>query len=203
MRRAVSCITRLVVNVRGGYHPSEKPHTVLIGDGLPVSLAGPGLIKLRLVHHYRIIHVPGERGPWRVRTAAAFSFPTCTLAQALVAGAVRSARRTARRGKSRLPNFCDSPSWTSALSRFEATGPLCLPKRSGISSREGSRGRAGRRFDEPRPTLLGSFDRIQSGVVNLAPPHDCRLPTPRRGSSGRPSQSACANSARIWWVSLW
>lgn len=72
LRRVVSCITARVLNVRGGYHPSTKPHTVFVGDGLPVPLAGPGLLKLRFAHHYRIIQAPDERGPWKVGTAAYF-----------------------------------------------------------------------------------------------------------------------------------
>ncbi len=50
LRRMVSCITPRVLNVRGGYHPSQKPHTVLIGAGLSVPLAGPSLRKLRIAH---------------------------------------------------------------------------------------------------------------------------------------------------------
>src|ERR1035441_102287 len=50
----------------------EEPHTVFVGDGLPVALGGPGLLKLRLVHHYRIAEVPDERGPWKVSTAGYF-----------------------------------------------------------------------------------------------------------------------------------
>ena len=72
LRRVVSCITPRILNVRGGYHPSEEPHTVFIGDGLSVPLAGPSLLKLRLANHYRIIEAPDERGPWKVSTAGYF-----------------------------------------------------------------------------------------------------------------------------------
>jgi len=72
LRRVVSCATPRILNVRGGYHPSEKPHTVLIADGLPAPLAGPGRLRLRLVHHYRIIETADERGPWRVSTGGYF-----------------------------------------------------------------------------------------------------------------------------------
>jgi hypothetical protein len=72
LRRVVSCITTRILNVCGGYHPSEKPHTVFISDGLPVALAGPGHLKLRLVHHYRIVQVPDERDRWKVSTAGYF-----------------------------------------------------------------------------------------------------------------------------------
>lgn len=70
LRRVVSCVTRGVLNVRGGYHPSEKPHSVNIGDGLPVKLAGPGQLNLRLVHHYRVVEDPRARGLWKISTAA-------------------------------------------------------------------------------------------------------------------------------------
>jgi len=71
-RRAVSCITTRILNVRGGYHLSEKPHTIFIGDGLAVPLAGSGRLKLRLVHHYRIVQVPSGRDRWRVSTVGYF-----------------------------------------------------------------------------------------------------------------------------------
>jgi len=69
LRRVVSCVTPHIPNVRSGYHPSDRPHTVVIGDGRPVALAGPGLLNLRLAHYYRIIRVPDDRRPWKVRTA--------------------------------------------------------------------------------------------------------------------------------------
>ncbi len=70
LRRVVSCVTPGVLNVRGGYHPSEKPHSAIIGDGRPVRLAGPGQLSLRMVHHYRVVKDSGERGRWKVNTAA-------------------------------------------------------------------------------------------------------------------------------------
>lgn len=70
LRRAVSCVTTRILNVRGGYHPSEKPHSAIIGDGLPVELGGLGQLSLRMVHHYRVLEDPHERGPWKVSTAA-------------------------------------------------------------------------------------------------------------------------------------
>jgi hypothetical protein len=72
LRRMFSCITPRIPNVRGGYHPSDWPHTVVIGDGRPVALAGLGLLKLRFAHHYRIIKDPVEHDSWKVRTAGYF-----------------------------------------------------------------------------------------------------------------------------------
>ena len=63
-------MTSRILNVRGGYHPSEIPHSVLIGDGLPVRLAGPGGLSLRMVLHYRLADGSGAMGSWKVRTAA-------------------------------------------------------------------------------------------------------------------------------------
>jgi hypothetical protein len=70
LRRVVSCVTPGILNIRGGYHLSARPHSVLIGDGLPVRLAGTGRLMFRMVHHYRVAEASGERSPWKVRTAA-------------------------------------------------------------------------------------------------------------------------------------
>ena len=70
LRQVVSCVSRGVLNVRGGYHPSDRPHSVIIGGGLPVGLPSPGRLSLRMVHHYRVLEDPGDRGSWKVRTAA-------------------------------------------------------------------------------------------------------------------------------------
>lgn len=69
LRRVLACVTSGFLNVRGGYYPSETPHTAFIGQGLPVPLAGLGRLKLRFAHQYRVVETPGERGPWKVRTA--------------------------------------------------------------------------------------------------------------------------------------
>ncbi|SPF41724.1 hypothetical protein SBA4_2780016 [Candidatus Sulfopaludibacter sp. SbA4] len=72
LRRVVSCITRSILDVRGGYHPSKKPHSVMIGDGSPVPLAGTGRLRLDFVHHYNVIEMPNQPGSWKVGTAAYF-----------------------------------------------------------------------------------------------------------------------------------
>lgn len=69
LRRVVSCITPRILDVRGGYHPSQRPHTVLIGDGLPVKLAAPGGLKLRFAHRYQVIEAPERPGTWKVSSA--------------------------------------------------------------------------------------------------------------------------------------
>jgi hypothetical protein len=70
LRRVVSCITRDILDVRVGYYPSEKPHSVIIGDGLSVPLAGRDQLKLRLGLNYRIIEVAEQLGTWNVSIAA-------------------------------------------------------------------------------------------------------------------------------------
>jgi len=71
-RRVISCVTRSILNVRGGYHPREKPHTVFIGDALPIALPGPARLKLRVTHHNRILRVPDQRDAWKISTAGYF-----------------------------------------------------------------------------------------------------------------------------------
>ena len=43
LQKAVSCVTKAVLDVSGGYYVSDKPHSLTFGDGLPQRLAGANL----------------------------------------------------------------------------------------------------------------------------------------------------------------
>ena len=66
LQRAISCVTKPVLNVRGGYHPSPGSHPLALGDGGPVRISTDPLIFLTLLHNYRVIEFEGPRGPWTV-----------------------------------------------------------------------------------------------------------------------------------------
>ncbi len=70
IQKAVSCVTDGVLNVGGGYHPSETPHVLLLNGGSPVGLAGDSRLSLSVIQHYRIMEHAGARGPWKVSTGA-------------------------------------------------------------------------------------------------------------------------------------
>lgn len=67
LSRAISCITPAVLNNRGGYRASERPHTLTLSED-PVRLASNEIFFLSLTQYYRAIDVPGDadRGPWKV-----------------------------------------------------------------------------------------------------------------------------------------
>lgn len=69
LQQALSCVTRSILVVSGGYYPSAEPHAATIGDGGPVRLTGRNPVFLVVRHHYRAIEAPGPRGPWKVSTA--------------------------------------------------------------------------------------------------------------------------------------
>jgi hypothetical protein len=70
LQRTLSCITRAVVNVRGGYHVSEHPHPLTIGEGLPVSLGSGTDLSIEVKQQYRVLENPNPYEPWQVRTVA-------------------------------------------------------------------------------------------------------------------------------------
>ncbi len=72
LSQEISCVTPSILNVRGGYHPSEKPHSIIIGGGLPIRLAGPARLNLRLVHHYKIVGNLDRRRTWNIVTVGYF-----------------------------------------------------------------------------------------------------------------------------------
>ena len=66
IQRAVSCVTRSVVDVAGGYYPSPAPHRLTMNSGLPVALGGPSHLMLRLQQFYRVDETGSPGVPWRV-----------------------------------------------------------------------------------------------------------------------------------------
>jgi hypothetical protein len=72
LRRSISCLTKTVLNVGGGYHTSDAPHVLVLGDGDPVSLTHSVGLHLSITMQYRLVEAPGARGPWKVQTVAYF-----------------------------------------------------------------------------------------------------------------------------------
>ena len=66
LQRAISCVTRSVLNVRGGYNPSPDPHPLALGDGSPVRISTDPPIFLTVLQNYRLVEFEGPRGPWKV-----------------------------------------------------------------------------------------------------------------------------------------
>lgn len=72
IQRAMSCVVDDVVNVGGGYHASDRPHSLRLGNGEPVRLRGTDLA-ISVGQNYRIIQLedPDDpRGPWKVSIVA-------------------------------------------------------------------------------------------------------------------------------------
>ena len=69
LQLAISCVTKTVILVSGGYHPSPDPHVATIGRGEPVPLSGDSDISLVLRHQYRVVEDTVPHGPWKVSTA--------------------------------------------------------------------------------------------------------------------------------------
>src|SRR4029450_7233273 len=69
LQRVLSCVTREVLSVGGGYHISDRPH-VLLFQNKPVLLGSDRRIALRLIQQYRIVEGEEQRGPWKVSTVA-------------------------------------------------------------------------------------------------------------------------------------
>jgi len=70
LQRTLSCVTRAVVTVRGGYHATVHPHPLTIGGGLLVDLGHGANLSIDIKQQYRVIENPDPYEPWQVRTAA-------------------------------------------------------------------------------------------------------------------------------------
>ena len=66
---ALSCVTRAVADVRGGYYSRERPHLLTVGDLDPLPLAGAGRLSLSIWHYYRVTEESQRPGHRAVRTA--------------------------------------------------------------------------------------------------------------------------------------
>lgn len=73
---ALSCVTRDVLNNSPGrgrrWDPNGGPYKAVLADGGPVKLAGGSGLTLSVIHHFRIVESEGDRGPWKVSSAAYF-----------------------------------------------------------------------------------------------------------------------------------
>lgn len=66
LQRAVSCVTKAVLDVSGGTYARDRPHALTFGDGLPQKIKGAN-IYLAITQLYRVIQEEDpDRGPWRV-----------------------------------------------------------------------------------------------------------------------------------------
>ena len=66
---ALSCVTRAVVDVSGGYYTRSEPHALVLNRGEPSQLTGATRIWLSAILHYRIVEFQGPAGPWKVSVA--------------------------------------------------------------------------------------------------------------------------------------
>jgi hypothetical protein len=69
LQRALSCVTRAVLSVRGGHRVSTTPNILLFQDN-PVLLGDDKRFALKLIQHYRVVEDEAPRGPWKVSTVA-------------------------------------------------------------------------------------------------------------------------------------
>jgi hypothetical protein len=66
LKRAVSCVTRGVLNV-GGYHATDDPLLLALGPGRQELTRGFGLT---LLQRYVVVEAEGDRGPWKCSSTA-------------------------------------------------------------------------------------------------------------------------------------
>jgi hypothetical protein len=64
----LSCITRVVPDVSGGYYVAADSHVLTLAKADRVPLQGESRLSLTLTQHYRVIEDIQPRGPWRVTT---------------------------------------------------------------------------------------------------------------------------------------
>jgi len=67
VQEVVRCVTYQPLRYSTNYKSAEPPLLVL-GNGDPVPLPGPGRISLTFAMHYAIVRATGRRGPWRTST---------------------------------------------------------------------------------------------------------------------------------------
>lgn len=70
LQQALSCVTNAVLDVRGGYFPSDEPHAATLNGGIAVRLHSDAQLGLLVTLYYRIVEDSGHQQPWVVRTAA-------------------------------------------------------------------------------------------------------------------------------------
>lgn len=74
LQQALSCVTREVLSVGGGYYasPVDNPQHkhVLMFHNNPAVLGQDRRFALKLLQHYRVVEYEGARGPWKVSIVA-------------------------------------------------------------------------------------------------------------------------------------
>ena len=65
LQKSLSCLTRTVVNVRGGYY-APRPHALVLGDSSSTRLLSNPAGYLSVFQNYRVVEDEGDRGPWKV-----------------------------------------------------------------------------------------------------------------------------------------
>jgi hypothetical protein len=69
LSQALSCVTRAILLVGGGYHVTDNPHALALSED-PTVLGRDRRYALTLSQHYRIVKAEAARGPWKVETVA-------------------------------------------------------------------------------------------------------------------------------------
>lgn len=72
LQRALTCVSRDVIDHGGGAYPVSLPKVLTLGKARPVVLKRPSRLHLSVLMQYRLVEAEGERGPWKVRTTAYF-----------------------------------------------------------------------------------------------------------------------------------
>jgi hypothetical protein len=70
LQQTLSCVSRAVLDVAGGYWVAAEPHGLTINGGLPAPLRSNHGLGLIVQQQYRIVEAEGDLGPWRISTAA-------------------------------------------------------------------------------------------------------------------------------------
>lgn len=67
IRLALSCITKVVPDVSGGYYVATDPHRLTLARGQLVPLQGASRLSLTLIQYYRVLE-DARAGSWDVET---------------------------------------------------------------------------------------------------------------------------------------
>lgn len=71
LQRAISCITNGVLQVSGGYHVADRPHTLAFNPN-PAPILGDLGLTITILQRYRIVEDEPPRGPYKVSVVSYF-----------------------------------------------------------------------------------------------------------------------------------